>query len=583
MRWVLFLLIIYTSIGWGQKSYYLKVESTTAENPFTSIYYKPSFSNTKEREKEIQNLLLHLYDNAYLSASIDSILYSTPVPPNKFDTAYVYVNAGAPYKWAYLKKGNIDKEIMQEAGFREKYFFEKSFSYKEIKNIQEKILTYYENNGYPFAFIKLDSIYIEKENISAVLNLQKNNLVKVDSIVNRGDGKIAPTYLQNYLGIRNGSLYNEEYVKNIGARIKQLPFLTERIPYRVLFQGEKAKIELFLEKKQASQFDGIIGLLPNNKTGKLLFTGDVLLKLNNAFTRGELLELNWRRLQAATQDLKARFILPFLLKSPFGADLNFKLYKKDSTFLEVNPNIGIQYQLIGGNYFKAFVNQRQMTLINTTGLKYITTLPAYADVSTSLYGVSIKSEKLNYNINPRRGYSFTGTVSAGNRVIKKNDKLNEAVYDNLKLRSVQYSSEIEAMLFIPIKNRGTIKIGNQSAWLENSTLFLNDLYRIGGLKTLRGFDEESILASIYSIFTLEYRFLFEENSYLFFFSDAAYYENRGISFSGDRYDAPYSIGTGISFQTKAGIFSINYALGSQYGNAIDLRRGKVHFGIVSHF
>jgi hemolysin activation/secretion protein len=257
--------------------------------------------------------------------------------------------------------------------------------------------------------------------------------------------------------------------------------------------------------------------------------------------------------------------------------------KKDSTFLEVNPNIGIQYQLIGGTYFKAFVNQRQMTLINTTGLKYITTLPAYADVSTSLYGVSIKSEKLNYNINPRRGYSFTGTVSAGNRVIKKNDKLNEAVYDNLKLRSVQYSSEIEAMLFIPIKNRGTIKIGNQSAWLENSTLFLNDLYRIGGLKTLRGFDEESILASIYSIFTLEYRFLFEENSYLFFFSDAAYYENRGISFSGDRYDAPYSIGTGISFQTKAGIFSINYALGSQYGNAIDLRRGKVHFGIVSHF
>ena len=148
---------------------------------------------------------------------------------------------------------------------------------------------------------------------------------------------------------------------------------------------------------------------------------------------------------------------------------------------------------------------------------------------------------------------------------------------------MQYSSEIEAMLFIPIKNRGTIKIGNQSAWLENSTLFLNDLYRIGGLKTLRGFDEESILASIYSIFTLEYRFLFEENSYLFFFSDAAYYENRGISFSGDRYDAPYSIGTGISFQTKAGIFSINYALGSQYGNAIDLRRGKVHFGIVSHF
>jgi outer membrane protein assembly factor BamA len=369
----------------------------------------------------------------------------------------------------------------------------------------------------------------------------------------------------------------------MGVRLKQIPFLTERIPCRVLFQSDKAKIELFLEKKPASRFDGIVGLLPNNQTGSLLFTGDVLLKLHNSFNRGELLEINWRRLQVATQDLKTRFVYPFLLKSPFGADLTFKLYKKDSTFLEVNPNIGVQYQLTGGNYFKVFFNRRSMVLLSTNHLKYLTILPDYADIATTLYGIGLKLERLDSPLNPRKGYLLQGATSAGNRTIKKNQKLNESIYKDVQLQSVQYMSEVEGMIYFPVRNRSTLKMANQSAWIKTPTLFTNDLYRIGGLKTLRGFDEESIAASLYSIFTFEYRFLFEENSNLSFFSDVAYYENNSLAFKGDRYDLAYSVGAGIHFQTKAGIFSMNYALGSQYNNGIDSRRGKIHFGIVNNF
>jgi outer membrane protein assembly factor BamA len=285
----------------------------------------------------------------------------------------------------------------------------------------------------------------------------------------------------------------------------------------------------------------------------------------------------------STQDLKTRLIFPFLFKTPFGIDAAFKLYKKDSTYLEVNPNIGIQYHFTGENYFKVFVNRKQLTLINTKGLKNITVLPPFADVTSSLYGLSLRLENLDYRLNPRKGYSLTGTVAAGNKTIKKNDDLNPVIYNNLTLRSAQYSAELEAEVFVPIKNRSTLKIGTRSAYLHNENLFQNELFRIGGLKTLRGFDEESIFASSYYIFTLEYRYLLEENSYLFFFGDGAYYENQSISYTGDRYDTPYGFGAGISFETKAGIFSINYALGSQFGNPVDIRAGKVHFGIVNYF
>jgi hemolysin activation/secretion protein len=106
--------------------------------------------------------------------------------------------------------------------------------------------------------------------------------------------------------------------------------------------------------------------------------------------------------------------------------------------------------------------------------------------------------------------------------------------------------------------------------------------RIGGLRTLRGFDEESISASSYSIFSLEYRFLLDQNSFFSVFSDYGLYENNTTG-SEYIYDTPLGIGAGISFETKAGIFTFNYAVGSQFGNPIDVRAAKIHFGFINFF
>jgi hypothetical protein len=241
----------------------------------------------------------------------------------------------------------------------------------------------------------------------------------------------------------------------------------------------------------------------------------------------------------------------------------------------------VQYLLIGGNYLKLFYSNKNSTLLSTKGFENVTVLPSYADVRTNMYGAGLKFEKLDYRLNPRKGFSVLVNASAGTKVIRKNAKVNPVVYEKLKLNSTQYISDIEADLFIPFGDRSTLNIGNQSAFIYGQTTFQNELFRIGGLKTLRGFDEESIFASAYSILTLEYRFILEQNSYLYVFGDGAWYENNNVS----QYikDTPYGFGAGISFETKAGIFSINYALGHQFNNPIQLRSGKIHFGIVNYF
>ena len=117
--------------------------------------------------------------------------------------------------------------------------------------------------------------------------------------------------------------------------------------------------------------------------------------------------------------------------------------------------------------------------------------------------------------------------------------------------------------------------------MVNEQLFANELYRMGGIKSMRGVDEASIYCSSFAIGTAELRFILDENSNAFVFVDQGWWEDR--SQEALVTDAPLGFGVGTSFETKAGIFGLTYALGRQFDRPVDLRESKVHFGFTSLF
>ncbi|MBL7931638.1 MAG: BamA/TamA family outer membrane protein, partial [Bacteroidia bacterium] len=424
---------------------------------------------------------------------------------------------------------------------------------------------------------------ITDDKISAILKVEKNKLFKIDSIKVVGSARVNDGFLNRYLAIKENMLYNESVFKNISQRIRQLPFVSETQGQRVQLTQRTNKLILFLDKKDASQFDGIIGLLPDATTKKTVITGDVKIKLvNGIFHNGETFDIEWRRLKSQTQDFSGHVTYPFLFGAPIGVDYALKIYQRDTTFIDINNNIGLQYYFNGLNNFKVFYKQRNSNLVSTNGLEFVSTLPDYADIQTQSYGAGISIEKLDYRFNPRRGYALVLNGQTGTRTIKKNPKVNPEVYEDLLLKSTQYQADGLMAFYINLVGNNVIKLGIQGASIfGNSTIFKNELFRIGGLKTLRGFDEESIFASSYVIPTLEYRFLFSQNSNILLFAEGAWYENN----SNGQYntDMPVSVGAGVNFDTKAGILTLNYALGNQKGNGFDLRNGKIHFGLTALF
>ena len=86
---------------------------------------------------------------------------------------------------------------------------------------------------------------------------------------------------------------------------------------------------------------------------------------------------------------------------------------------------------------------------------------------------------------------------------------------------------------------------------------------------------------MYSLFNIELRYIFERNSYFSIFWNGGYYEkNTAAEFVSD---TPWGFGAGLSFETRAGIFSVFYAMGKQFNNTFEFSAAKVHFGYTSVF
>lgn len=566
------LLIVFKTIA--QEKYNLTVVNTDSASIFKKINYKKQFNNSDLIYKETNKIYVSLINEGFISASVDSV-------KNDSVNYKAYISAGNKYKWVKLSYDKKDQAVISKLGYGERFFTNRPFNFSELSKFMEKIIRYYENNGYPFALAKLESLQFDNSSVKAKLLVERNVFIKLDSLVTEGTGKVSQKFLLRYLGIKNGMPYNLETFSLVSKKVKQLPFVTEKKAPIMQLTDKQNKMYLFLEKKNASQFDGIVGILPGDN-GKTVFTGDLKIKLVNSILKsGETFDINWRRLQTQTQDLKASIIYPYIAGLPVGADYNIKIYKKDTTFLDVNNALGLNYYFSGLNFIKVFYKQRNANLISTSGLSTITVLPEYADVNTKAYGLGMFFENFDYRFNPKKGIGINMQGSVGNREIKKNPKVNDLAYSNITLKTSQYQLEGTLVGFINVHKNHVVKLSSQFGSVFGNTIYKNELFRIGGLRTLRGFDEESIYASTYVIPTLEYRFLFEKNSNIFLFGEGAWYENNNVS--GYSNDTPISVGAGINFETKAGIFNLSYAIGKQQGNGFDLRIGKIHAGLTALF
>ena len=533
---------------------------------------KRVFKNQDKAFAKIERLRKKHLRKGYVLASVDSIIWNGK-------NSKVWYYKGPKFDKINILIDEKDEFLVRKVPrLRERTLFNAPFKPKEVAGILFKISKYLENNGYPFAKVYLEVDDLLPGKAKAELKIERGEQVLIKEIHIKGESEVSATYLTNTIGIREGDSYNESRLADISNRVEQINFIDEVKPHEILFTPEGAELYMYLESNPVSLINGVVGLQPDPVTGDNVITGDVRLKLQNVLNRGELLDLNWRSLQPQTQDLKLRLNYPFLFNTPFGVDGKFDLYRRDSSFLTTNFSIGAQYFMRGGNYLKIFFESDNSNLLsgalNGANVGNLG-LPGddLASVSSNRYGIGLYRRRLDYLPNPSRGFVMEIDGLIGRRSSRRPDADSANVTTTYSLRS-----DIE--WFIPITKRHVVRLANRTRIYYAPDVFVNELYRFGGLTTQRGFDEEELFASSLSTLSVEYRFLVDRNSHAFAFYEQSLYENNA---DGYYQDTPFGVGAGFSFGTNIGIFAISYAVGQQFDNPMLLRNGKVHFGYVSYF
>jgi outer membrane protein assembly factor BamA len=532
-----------------------------------------------------------LQKNGYLAASIDSVVKSDL-------KTIAWIHIGAQYKWGRLK---IDSATSSElltlgldGGFSKGMLLEPT----KLIEFKERILEFYENNGYPFASIKFDSSFFDEGDLYAILNVFKGPLYHIDSIVVNGSLRIQKNFLAKYLNIPPGSIYKKSILNDVSKRIVQSGFIQESKPWDITLYGTGSALNLYTEPKRSSQISLLAGLMPSNNQlrGKLLLTGEADMQLRNSFGGGESIALSWQQIQVQSPRLQIGFQKPYLFNTNAGVDFQFNLLKKDSSFLTINTRVGVQYAITNQYTAKLFFQQFTSSLldVDTNFIKSTKRLPGFLDFSNRNIGLEMAFNSTDDNFNPRSGLEWSVRFAGGTRNIQKNNSITSikqdqfgkpfnftALYDTIRPNSSQFRTSGKFDMYSKLGRQSTFKTGIKAGLIKTERLLTNELFQIGGINTLRGFDEESLFASQYLIASIEYRYLIGPLSYLFTFLDGATIQRRSLDnqFSGNF----FGMGMGLSFETKSGIFKLAYAAGKQPSGPVNFRESKIHFGFVSLF
>jgi len=556
-----------------------------------SLGLKRGFSSRTECISYMNSVVNQQKMKGFITFSVDSVHYDSL-------RAEAWVFAGARYIWKNIRVPGNEASLFSALGYQEKLFNGKAVDLNKLQQFQERMLGYMDNHGYPFAKFQLDSLVMDGGEVSGVWAVEKGPHYKIDSITVTGTAKISKYYLQQYLEIPNGSYYREDKLEAISRRIMELPFLKESRPWNMTMVGTGSVVNLYLDTRRSSQVNAIVGFLPANQTlgGKMLITGEANLNLKNAFGGGETLGLNWQQLQIQSPRLNVVFQQPYMFRSRFGFDFNFDLFKKDSSFLNINLILGLQYMVSQRQQGKLFFQSFRTNLItvDTNAIKSTKALPQFLDVSTQNLGLDYSFNNTDYRLNPRKGNEWYIVVSGGLRKIRENNTILglttdatgkpydfSKLYDTLNLRTYMFRMKLAGAHYFRTGKQSTIRTAISGGWLQTENPFRNELFQIGGYKLLRGFDEESIYASQYAVGTVEYRYLIGVNAYLFAFADGGWARDK--SFGTAISHTYFGTGFGLALETKAGILNLSYAVGKRDDQNFSLRQSKIHFGFVSIF
>lgn len=534
------------------QNYELKIDAADSKNTYIveSLFYKKKHTNKTELNNEINNFSEKLVLKGFINNNYSIVENShTYICTFKLNKQFKRIKI-------FFEKSDLENRLLKQLSKKHgNNYFE--IPIENVENSLNKIKDNLIKKGYSFSKVSLENLQVKNNIIIADLTIKNTHKRTIDKVVIKGYTDFPQKYISNELNLKKNNLFNKENLNSIEKQLNSISFIEQLKKPEVLFTKDSTILYLYLKKLKRNQFDGLIGFATDETTNNLKINGYINLLLNNTFNNGESFNLIWKNSGNDRTSLNLNFINPYIFKSKFTFKGLLNIQKNDSTFINRNTELGISYSLSKNQTFGGIANFTSSNTLTKTAIDN------YEDYSKNLIGFSYHIKKL---INNTNSFSLDFNYLIGKRA----NYLNKIKQTKLELNTHFLKS-------INPKNRLYLK--NTTEILNSDNIYQNELFQIGGINSIRGFNEQSILTSSYNISSIEFQYLLTDSNFFYTVTDIGFIKNNLLT----ELKNLLGIGLGYNFRQKNTNINLSYVIGKSNLDSFKINNAKLHIKLTYLF
>ena len=532
-----------TSIFFGQG---YKLEIVSNQKNENDVLKKINFKKTHETKSSIrleaQKIIKSLKTIGYFTNTIDSSTYK------KRKTTF-YFNLGKKIDTAIITVNNLDKQLLQNFKVVDNSI---KIPIKKLDYFLTKISKNLDNEGKTFSKVKLKNTKVNNNYLFASLVLDKSKKRNIQKVIIKGYDNFPRGFIRNYYKFKKNLVFNKEKLTEIYKQTDELNFVEQLKKPEVLFKPDSTYIYLYLRKKTNNSIDALLNY-GSKENGAFFFNGNVDIELNNIFNYGEEFKLNWNKINEERQEIAISVKTPYIFKSTISPEINFSIYRQDSSFITSKFRSLLHYELNSKHAFSLTFDTESSEKNNSTNLE----IEKYKNYFLGL-GYQFQKELRNKN-----KIQFHISTEFGDRITS--------------VRTKQQKFSSSASYEHAFNKRSHFYLKNSTGYLISKNFILNELFRIGGANSVRGFNEQSIFTDKYSYFNIEYRYKTNETSYLYTITDI------GIYSQDFQENSLLGLGIGYLYKTKKYQINLGLATGKINEEKINFENAKLLLSWKNYF
>ena len=470
-----------------------------------------------------------------------------------------------------------DANILREVEFLEGTIFSK----QKIEYFIELVFNKLDEDGFPFAKIKVSSISFftdsesQKYFADIYLSVQKDKEARINRFEIIGNKKTKDYVIIRELGLIQNEKYSQKKIDEIPKSLNRLRFFDPVAEPQFYFsQNKEGVLQIEVKEKETNNFDGIIGYLPGDtKTGSGYFSGLINVSLRNLFGTGRAAAFRWQKIDRLSQELELKYFEPWVFDFPFHVNLGLFQKKQDSSFVQRKYSSSLDYTATNDiTVSGTFDYEKVIPSLNDYGF-----LAVYDATSIST-GLTLKYDSRDDPYSPTEGIYFSNAYVYTRKNINGPAQLITATTET-KVIHQKIIAEFN-IYYQPFK-RQVLALSVHGKELQGPQIEISDMFLLGGTNSLRGYKENQFLASRIAWTNLEYRFLLTRRTFAFSFFDVGYFLQKENAERNIQRSSGTKIGYGIGLhvETGLGILNVNFA----FAKGDSFSEGKIHFGIINEF